>query len=239
MRILTTTLFLGSLITTNGLHMARNTFLNSAGRYVSQSMLMGHFLNTHDNDGQDSKPEHSHETKDTDRTNALTINFYTPVTGESCMMLSTMLKNLDLKSKELEFIYDCRLPIKLHMQSLGGELMPTFYVCDLIQQMDTPVHIYIDGYVASAASIIAVCGEKRFMTRHSSILIHQLKSASSGKLNEMKDEMNNLNFFMGMVREIYLQNSNIHEDELDDLLLSDIWLPAEKCLSLGLVDSII
>ena len=65
-----------------------------------------------------------------------------------------MLKNLDVKSKELEFIYDCRLPIKLQC-SLGGELMPTFYVCDLIQQMDTPVHIYIDGYVASAASIIA------------------------------------------------------------------------------------
>ena len=67
--------------------------------------------------------------------------------------------------------------------------MPTFYICDLIQNMDTPVHVYIDGYVASAASVIAVCGEKRFMTKHSSILIHQLKSSSAGKFNEMKDEM--------------------------------------------------
>jgi ATP-dependent protease ClpP protease subunit len=187
-----------------------------------------------------TKPQAQETTSsDADRVNPLTINFYSPVTTESCVMLSSMLKNLDVKSKELEFIYDYRVPIKLHIQSLGGELMPTFYICDLIQNMDTPVHVYIDGYVASAASVIAVCGEKRFMTKHSSILIHQLKSSSAGKFNEMKDEMSNLNFFMNMVKEIYLKNSDIHEDELEELLKSDIWLPAERCLSLGLVDRII
>lgn len=239
MRNLTTTLLFGTYIVTNGLHMARNTFLNSAGRYVSQSILNGNFLNMDEGDTPEIKTEILNVNKETDRSNPLTINFYTPVTSESCMILSNMLKNLDVKSKELEFIYDYRIPIKLHIQSSGGELMPTFYVCDLIQQMDTPVHVYIDGYVASAASIIAVCGDKRFMTKHSSILIHQLKSTSSGKFNEMKDEMSNLNFFMGMVKEIYLKNSNIHEDELDSLLMSDIWLSAEKCLSLGLIDGII
>ena len=59
------------------------------------------------------------------------------------------------------------------MQSMGGELMPTFYVCDTIKNLETPVHVYIDGYVASAASAIAVCGDKRYMTKHSSMLIHQ------------------------------------------------------------------
>jgi ATP-dependent protease ClpP protease subunit len=239
MRNLTITLLFGNYIITNGLYMARNTFLGSAGQYVSQSIWNGPFLNMAESESSEIKTDISNANKETDRTNPLTINFYSPVTTETCMILSNMLKSYDVKSKELEFVYDYRIPIKLHMQSIGGELMPTFYVCDLIQQLDTPVHIYIDGYVASAASIIAVCGDKRFITKHSTILIHQLKSTSSGKLNEMKDEMNNLNFFMGMVKEIYLNNSNISEDELDDLLLSDIWLSAEKCLSLGLVDKII
>ena len=51
-----------------------------------------------------------------------------------------MIKNLDIKSKELELKYEHRIPIKLHIQSMGGELMPTFYVCDLIRNLETPVH---------------------------------------------------------------------------------------------------
>ena len=70
---------------------------------------------------------------------------------------------MDIKAKELEIQYNYRFPIKLHMQSLGGELMPSFYICDLIKNIETPIHIYIDGYVASLLSI-AVCGDKRFMT---------------------------------------------------------------------------
>lgn len=237
--ILTATLLLVNAFDTHGLHLARNAFLHSTGRYVSQSILNGNFMDADETENVEATAPSTQVVKESDRVTPLTINFYSPVTTESCIMLSTMLKNLDVKSKELEYIYGCRIPIKLHMQSLGGELMPTFYICDLIQNMDTPVHIYIDGYVASAASVIAVCGEKRFMTKHSSILIHQLKSASSGKLNEMKDEMSNLNFFMEMVKEIYLKNSNINEDDLDNLLLSDVWLSSDKCLSLGLVDSLI
>ena len=105
--------------------------------------------------------------------------------------------------------------------------------------MDTPVHIYIDGYVASAASTIAVCGHKRYITKHSSMLIHQLKSSSSGKFAELKDEMSNLNMFMNNLEDLYLENTKIEKDELEKLLFSEIWLSSDKCLEYGLVDAII
>ena len=145
----------------------------------------------------------------------------------------------EIKSKELELKYEHRIPIKLHIQSMGGELMPTFYVCDLIRNLETPVHVYIDGFVASAAATIAVCGHKRFMTKHSSMLVHQLKSSSSGKFAELKDEMSNLNMFMMNLEDIYLENTKIDKDELEKLLFSEIWLPSDKCLEYGLVDAII
>ena len=117
--------------------------------------------------------------------------------------------------------------------------MPTFYICDLIKELDTPVHVYIDGFVASAASLMAICGEKRFMTKNSCVLVHQLRAASSGKLSDMKQEIDNLNNFMGSLRQIYLENSNVKEEELDDLLTSELWLDSEKCLEMGFVDEII
>lgn len=176
---------------------------------------------------------------DNDYQNPLTINFYGSVSTETCLVLTSMLRKLDIKSKELEIQYDYRIPIKLHIQSMGGELMPSFYVCDVIQKMDTPVHVYIDGYVASAAATIAVCGDKRYITKHSSMLIHQLKSSSSGKFAELQDEMSNLNMFMMNLEDLYLENTKIEKDELEKLLFSEIWLPSEKCLEYGLVDAII
>ena len=223
--------------------MTRHNFICSTNGYITNNILNSLYYN----DDTEKIPETNAESKtetvefslEKDNQNPLTINFYSSVSTESCMVLATMLKKMDIKAKELEIQYNYRFPIKLHMQSLGGELMPSFYICDLIKNIETPIHIYIDGYVASAAASIAVCGDKRFMTQHSSVLIHQLKSSSTGKFNEMKEEMSNLNLFMNNLRDIFLKNTKLSEDELETLLFSDIWLPAEKCIEYGIVDEII
>jgi len=238
--ILNVIFLMGSILNGSGYLISRNKFLTGIGGYTTAMM------NRIDDNVNDSKYIIYGETEtvsdlkiEKDNLSPLVINYYGTLSTESCLALSTMIKNLDIKSKELELKYDHRIPIKLHIQSMGGELMPTFYICDLIRNLETPVHVYIDGFVASAAATIAVCGHKRFMTKHSSMLIHQLKSSSSGKFAELKDEMSNLNMFMMNLEDIYLENTKIDKDELEKLLFSEIWLPSDKCLEYGLIDAII
>ena len=170
----------------------------------------------------------------------LTLHFYGPVTEESCFQLTFALEDLNKRAKHQKVIYpDLNPCISLHIQSGGGSLMPTFYVCDVIKRIETPVNIYVDGFAASAASLITVCGDNRYMTKNSAMLIHQLTGATSGKFNELKDEMTNLNFFMNKVRNIYLENTKLNSSVLDNLLSSDVWLDAETCLAYGLIDKII
>ena len=211
MKVFKTILFIYQLKSLFAIQMSRNSFISSANNYLSSNVLNKAYY------GDDpeikpetepiSKPETVEISIEKENQNPLTINYYGAVSTESCMVLAAMLKKMDIKARELEIQYDSRFPIQLHMQSLGGELLPSFYICDLIKNIETPVHIYVDGYVASAAASIAVCGDKRFMTKHSSILIHQLKSSSTGKFNEMKEEMSNLNLFMNNLREIFLENT--------------------------------
>lgn len=170
----------------------------------------------------------------------LTLYFYGSVTEDTCFQLTRALGDLDNQAKKQTFLYPELKPhISLHIQSGGGSLMPTFYVCDYIKNLDTPVYTYVDGFAASAASLISVSGDKRFMTPQSSILIHQLTGATSGKFNELKDEMSNLNYFMNKVRQTYLSSTALDEELLNDLLCSDIWLNASTCLKYGIVDKII
>ena len=169
----------------------------------------------------------------------LSIRFHVPVTSDACTQLAEALIQMDIQSKQNEALFGKRMPIQLHLQSMGGELLPTFYICDLIKDLDTPIHIYIDGFVASAASLMALCGDKRYMTKNSCVLVHQLRAQTAGKLSEMTEEINNFNHFMGNLRNIYLENSDVDEEELDKLLRSELWLSSEKCLELGFVDEII
>lgn len=221
-------LFFGSSLSIN-----RSSFINSSAGLLANGILSKNPISMKDSlpgEEQDSESETN---------NPLTISYYGEISSKNCLFLTDSLRKMDHQAKSLELQYNYRPPIKLHIQSLGGELMPSFYVCDFIKKLETPVHIYIDGFVASAASLISVCGHQRIMTEHSFMLIHQLRSQSSGKFNEMKDEMKNLDFFMSNLKDIYLSNSYITPERLEQLLDTDIWISAQECLDLGLIDRII
>ena len=169
------------------------------------------------------------------------IYFYGPITSESCRELAEVLINMDTSSKIFKADFGIEPPpINLHIQSGGGSLMNAFYVIDLIDNLKTPVYTYVDGYVASAGSLISVMGKKRYMTDNSFIMIHQLSSSlGEGKFNYLDDNMDNLNKFMETITKIYLKKTKIPESQLENILEHDLWMNSKECLEYGLIDEIL
>jgi ATP-dependent protease ClpP protease subunit len=169
------------------------------------------------------------------------IYFYGPITSGSCKELNDVILILDNESKKFGINFNTNPPpINLHIQSEGGSLMDTFYTIDLIDNLKTPVNTYVDGYVASAGSLISVVGKKRFMTANSFIMIHQLSSSvGEGKFNDLDDNMDNLNKFMETIRNLYLKKTKIPKEKLNDILDHDLWMNSKECLEYGLVDEIL
>ena len=73
------------------------------------------------------------------------------------------------------------------------------------------------------------------------MLIHQLRGASMGTFNELEDQYENRKTFMNTAKKIYIENTGgkLKEEKLQELFDSDIYLSADECLKLGLVDEII
>jgi ATP-dependent Clp protease protease subunit len=169
------------------------------------------------------------------------IYFYGPINSQSCQELSEILLTLNTNAKifSVNFGIDPP-PINLHIQSEGGSLLNAFYVADLINNLETPVYTFIDGYTASAGSLISVMGKKRFMTKNSFIMIHQLSSSlGEGKFNDLDDNMINLNKFMETITNIYLEKTKIPINTLKNILEHDLWMNSDECVNYGLVDKII
>jgi len=169
------------------------------------------------------------------------IYFYGPITSESCKELNDILLMLDNELTKFSINFNINPPpINLHIQSEGGNLLDTFYIIDLIDNLKTPVNTYVDGYVASSGSLISVMGKKRFMTSNSFIMIHQLSSnIGEGKINDLDDNMNNLNKFMETIRNLYLKKTKIPKEKLNNILEHDLWMNSKECLENGLIDEIL
>ena len=129
-------------------------------------------------------------------------------------------------------------PILLHINSFGGSVFAGFWAVDLIRQSKIPVHTIVEGATASCGTLMSVVGQKRYMRPTASMLIHQLSSCSAGKMEDIRDDFQNLEQMSQTIETIYHQHTSIKKKTLKRLLTRDLWWTPQKCIDLGLVDAI-
>ena len=168
------------------------------------------------------------------------IYFYTDVNTQSCYQLIKALRKLDIEYQEKSIRENVdNYHINLHIHSYGGDLFGAFAVIDVIRTMKTPVHSYIEGMAASAATIISVVCDRRYIYKYSYMLIHQLSGGMWGKYQEMEDDFKNSKDMMADIANIYVQHTNLKKKELKDILKHDLWWNSKLCLDNGLVDEVL
>ena len=167
------------------------------------------------------------------------VMFYGEVNERNNKILNKVLRGMDKDLQTVKVKYGVEVPIKLYISSYGGSIFSAFSTVDTILTLRTPVHTYIDGSAASAATLISVVAEKRFIHKNSFMLIHQLSSVMWGKYEEMVDEMENLDMLMARIKEIYRDHCSIPKKELTEILKHDLWLDSAKCIKWGLADEMV
>ncbi len=166
------------------------------------------------------------------------LYFYGDITESNILELNATLHELDKKLSVTNVFLDIRPVINLHINSYGGSLFAGLATVDVIRNLNSEVHSYVEGAAASAATIISVACTKRFIGKYSKMLIHQLSSGLYGKYNELEDDMENNKHLMSTIKDIYKQHTTIPMKKLDEILQHDLWFDSKTCLDYGLVDEI-
>tara|TARA_A100001515_G_scaffold66862_1_gene53024 strand:- start:284 stop:904 length:621 start_codon:yes stop_codon:yes gene_type:complete len=169
------------------------------------------------------------------------IYFYSGVTRQDNLQLNKLIHTTSHKLKNIENLYKLQEAPKLnlHINSYGGSVFAGFSSVDYIRNAVVPVVSVIDGCAASAATIMSVVAQERYINEHAFMLIHQLSSGMWGKFEEMKDDMKNNEMLMKRIIRIYEENTKIPKTKIKDILKRDLWWDAKTCLKYGLVDDII
>ena len=168
------------------------------------------------------------------------IYFYAGVNRNACVELNKKIGELESKSLTLSKTLGILPPsIKVFINSGGGSIVSGIASMDTILRCKVPVETYVDGFSASAATFLTVVGEKRYMSRNSYMLIHQLSSNFWGTYANFDDEKKNLDLMMKTIKDIYKKYTKLPMKELDQMLKHDLMWDAKTCLSYGLIDEVI
>ena len=168
------------------------------------------------------------------------IYYYAGVNRDSAVELNKKIGELESKSLTLGNNLDIEPPIlKILINSGGGSITAGISSMDTILRCKVPVHTYVDGFCASAATFLSVVGSYRFMSRNSYMLIHQLSSTLWGKYSEIEDEKKNLDLMMETIKSVYKEYTKVPMKKLDQILKHDLLWDAKTCLKYGLIDEII
>jgi ATP-dependent Clp protease protease subunit len=168
------------------------------------------------------------------------IYFFGDVSAESISELAETLKGMEteLRSASVQFDLNQEIPIHLHIDSCGGDALAGITATGLVRHCRVPVYTHVVGLAASAATLLAMSGTKRYMDRNSFMLIHQLSSVQEGTFKQLADQQANSAMLMDTATRFYLERSKLTKEHIQDLLSQDLFLDAPTCLEYGFIDEI-
>jgi ATP-dependent protease ClpP protease subunit len=167
------------------------------------------------------------------------IYFYTDVDQDTCLDLNRKINELGKELLKHAIDYDCEPPsIYLHINSNGGCLLSALSTVDAIKNSPVPVISIVEGCAASAATIISMVCNKRYITANSFMLIHQLSTGVYGKYEEIKDDFINDTTFMEKLYELYREHTTMNDKKIKSVMTRDLWWDRDECVKNGIVDGV-
>lgn len=154
------------------------------------------------------------------------------ITPEMAMSICTQLRYLESEDKEK--------PIKMLIQSPGGDVDAGWAIIDTMNLVSCPVSTIVQGCVASMGSVIAISGTKgmRVALPHAKIMLHTVASATRGKVQDMRIDYEQAQKANEELLKHLAKCSGQTLDKIKKDCDRDYWLTAEEWKKYGGCDEI-
>lgn len=129
--------------------------------------------------------------------------------------------------------------ITVWINSPGGDCVAAAQIYNMLVDYSGNVTVKIDGMAASAASVIAMAGNKVLMSPVSMLMIHNPATIAMGDHNEMQKAIDMLNEVKESIMNAYAIKTGLSRAKLSHLMESETWMNANKAVELGFADGVL
>src|SRR5690625_910018 len=128
--------------------------------------------------------------------------------------------------------------VTVEINSGGGSVFDGSEIYTMLKRYPHNVTVEIVGLAASAASIIAMAGDKVVMSPTSQMMIHNATSVSRGDYRDMDSTSQLLKNANQTAVNAYKAKSGMDDKELFDLMDAETWFTPHQALEKGLIDEV-
>lgn len=128
--------------------------------------------------------------------------------------------------------------IEVEINSGGGSVFAGSEIYTALKSYSGNVVVKIVGLAASAASVIAMAGNKVIMSPTAHMMIHNVSSYSAGDYRDMEHTAEILKSANNTIANAYRIKTGKTQEDLLSLMDNETWMTAEKAKELGFIDEI-
>lgn len=130
-------------------------------------------------------------------------------------------------------------PITLWINSPGGDCIAASQIYSMLKDYQGEVTVKIDGIAASAASVVAMAGDKVLMAPTALLMIHNPSMMAFGDHNDMAKAIDILNEVKESIINAYELKTGQSRAVLSHLMENETWMNAKKAIELHFADGIL
>lgn len=126
--------------------------------------------------------------------------------------------------------------LNVYIDSCGGDVFAASAIYTMLKEHDGDVIVKISSIAASAASVIAMAGNKVLMSSTAVMMIHNPATCVQGDHNDMEKAIEILDTIKNSIINAYEEKSGLSREEISDMMEKETWLDYNSALKLGFCD---
>ena len=125
------------------------------------------------------------------------------------------------------------------INSPGGDVFAAAQIYNMLRDYKGSVTVKIDGIAASAASVIAMAGDKVCVSPVAMMMIHNPATMAMGEAKDMQKAIAMLNEVKESILNAYEFKTGLTRARLSHMMDDETWFNAKKAVELGFADKIL
>lgn len=130
-------------------------------------------------------------------------------------------------------------PVEVQINSPGGDMFEGFAVYNVLREHPHEVTVKVMGMAASAASIIAMAGDRIEIGASSFIMIHNCWVLAYGNRNDLRELADWLQPFDQAMCDVYVARTGQKADAVAKMLDDETWLSGSQAIDKGFADALL
>lgn len=129
--------------------------------------------------------------------------------------------------------------VTVWINSPGGNVFCGAEIYTMLRDHKGKITVKIDAIAASAASVIAMAGERVLMSPVAMLMIHDPMTIAMGNAKDMEKAIDTLNEVKESIINAYQIKSGLSRKKISQLMEEETWMNAKKAVEFGFADEIL